>query len=833
MKAVIMAGGEGSRLRPLTCDRPKPMVPVMNRPLMEYGVELLQRHGFREIAVTLQYLPEKIRDHFGDGRRFGVNLHYFVEEEPLGTAGSVKNAASLLDETFVVVSGDALTDFDLTAAVEFHRARNAAATLVLKSVENPLEYGVVMIDPEGRINRFLEKPGWGEVFSDTVNTGIYILEPEVLSLVEAGRMFDFSKDLFPRLLKMGEPLFGCVLDGFWCDIGDLREYLRAHRAILGGEVRLRLQGRQCGKGIWVEEDVSIHPRAQLSGPLYLGAGCRLEAGARIDGDTVLGSHTRVAERATVKRGLTWVGAYIGRDAALRGGILGRAAQLGRRAALYEEAVVGDCSVVEEGVVIKPGVKVWPNKVVESGITLRESLIWGANVPRGLFGRYGIGGEINRDITPEMVVRLGAISGSLLQGPVLVSSDADRPSVTLQKALVAGLLSAGAAVLDAGELLIPMARRATTYLGAAGGIHLSQSPEEKHGIRLSFFDADGLPLSRSLERKIEQLYCREDFPRAPGDALGEPLRLPNMAEPYRGELLRNISPEKLARAGLRVVLGHPTPYLRRFLIPLLQELSCTVITVNAAAGTGNSADGSGSPGDNLPLQRYSDLAAAVRNNSATLGVVIPRGGEKALIFDERGRAVRGDLYTALLSLLVFRARRGGTMAVPVHVSQVVERLAERYQGRVRRTKGAPRHLMMPDREGGDSRKGSGNLSATLSFDGIAVLIYLLDLLAGQDLTLTGLLEEIPTIRTKEREIPCPWTMKGRVMRRLIQESADQEREMIDGLKIYHPQGWALVLPDPEKPSYHIYSEACSEEFSDSLTDLYVQKIDSLRKEEVKK
>ena len=199
----------------------------------------------------------------------------------------------------------------------------------------------------------------------------------------------------------------------------------------------------------------------------------------------------------------------------------------------------------------------------------------------------------------------------------------------------------------------MARRATTYLGAAGGIHLSQSPEEKHGIRLSFFDADGLPLSRSLERKIEQLYCREDFPRAPGDALGEPLRLPDMAEPYRGELLRNISPEKLARAGLRVVLGHPTPYLRRFLIPLLQELSCTVITVNAAAGTGNSADGSGSPGDNLPLQRYSDLAAAVRNNSATLGVVIPRGGEKALIFDERGRAVRGDLYTALLSLLVFR------------------------------------------------------------------------------------------------------------------------------------------------------------------------------------
>lgn len=827
MKAVIMAGGEGSRLRPLTCDRPKPMVPVMNRPLMEYSVELLQKHGFRDIAVTLQYLPEQIRDHFGDGHRFGVNLHYFVEEEPLGTAGSVKNAAAMLDETFIVISGDALTDFDLTEAVEFHRARGAAATLILKSVENPLEYGLVMLEPDGRINRFLEKPGWGEVFSDTVNTGIYILEPEVLSLVEPGRMFDFSKDLFPRLLEMKEPLFGCVLNGFWCDIGDLKEYLRAHREILAGQVRVQLKGHEYEKGIWMEEDVTIHPRVQLSGPLYIGAGCYLEAGAYLSDGTVLGSSTGVAERASVKRGLTWEGASIGRGAALRGGILCSAVRLGRRAAIYEEAVVGDGSLIEDGVVIKPGVKVWPAKVVESGVTLHESLIWGASVSRALFGRHGIQGEINREITPEMVVRLGAVYGSILRGPVLVSSDACKPSVTLQKALIAGLLSSGVAVLDAGEILIPMARRATTYLKASGGIHISLFSEEKYGIRLSFFDSDGLPLSRGLERKIEQLYYREDFHRAPGDALGEILRLPNMAEIYRAELLQNVSTKKLARAGLRVVLGNPTSYLRRFLIPLLQDLSCTVITVNSASG--HRDDPGGDMINDLPAHRYSELAAAVRSISATLGVIITSGGEKALIFDERGKMIKGDLYTALLSLLVFRERRGGTVAVPVYVSQVVEKLAERYQGRVVRTKATPRYLMEMGEQGEQARKGRRNLSAALSFDGIAVLVYLLDLLAGQDLTLTGLLEEIPAIKTREREIPCPWTMKGRVMRRLIQESADRKTEMIDGLKIYHPQGWALVLPDPEKPSYHVYSEAFSEELSDSLTELYVQKIDALQKE----
>ncbi len=827
LKAVIMAGGGGSRLRPLTCDRPKPMVPVMNRPLMEYSVELLHRHGFRDIAVTLQYLPEQIRDHFGDGAGFGVNLHYFVEEEPLGTAGSVKNAASMLDDTFIVISGDALTDFDLTEAVHFHRARGAAATLVLKSVETPLEYGVVMIEPDGAVNRFLEKPGWGEVFSDTVNTGIYILEPEVLSMVEAGRMFDFSKDLFPRLLEAKEPLFGCVLGGFWCDIGDLEEYLRAHREILAGGVRVRLRGRETRKGIWMEEGVEVHPRALLQAPLYIGANCRIEAGSRICDGAVLGPHTRVEERASVKRGLTWEGAYIGRGAALRGGILCSAAQLESRAALYEEAVVGDGSIIHEAAVIKPGVKVWPAKVVESGVVLCDSLIWGGKASRAIFGRRGIQGEMNRDITPEMVVRLGAAYGSTMQGPVLVSGDGHRPSITLRKAFIAGLLSAGVSVLDAGELLIPMARRAATYLKAGGGVHISRYSGEKYGISLTFFDEKGLPLARSHERKIEQLYFREDFSRPAGDGIGEILRLSNLEEIYRSELLQNISLEKLARAGLRIVLGNPSPYLRRFLIPLLQQLSCTVITINTAPGL---ADESVRCPDESPLHCSSELAAAVRRNSATLGAVIEPGGEKACIFDERGKAVQGDLYTALISLLVFRERRGGTVAVPAHVSQVVEKLARRYRGRVLRTKAAPRSLMETALGGRPEpvREGSA-LSAVISFDGVALLVCLLDLLASQDLTLTGLLDEIPSITVREKEIPCPWTMKGRVMRRLLEESASERIEMIDGLKIYHPQGWALVRPDPERPSCHVYSEAFSEEFSDSLTELYAQKIDDLQKE----
>jgi len=222
MKAIIMAGGEGSRLRPLTCGRPKPMVPVLNRPVMSYIIELLKEHGITDIGVTLQYQPEIIRDYFANGAEYGVNLQYFVEEVPLGTAGSVKNASDFLDETFMVISGDALTDLALSRAVEFHKQQGSIATLVLTRVDCPLEYGVVITDKNGRITQFLEKPGWSEVFSDTVNTGIYVLEPEVLDYFNPGQKFDFSQDLFPLLLKNRKPLFGLVLSGYWCDIGTLK-----------------------------------------------------------------------------------------------------------------------------------------------------------------------------------------------------------------------------------------------------------------------------------------------------------------------------------------------------------------------------------------------------------------------------------------------------------------------------------------------------------------------------------------------------------------------------------------------------------------------------------
>ena len=270
-----MAGGEGTRLRPLTSNQPKPMVPIVGKPCMEHILELLKLHGFEDVIVTVAFLPQAIRSYFGNGDTLGMEIGYSVEESPLGTAGSVRLAAGRLDDTFLVISGDALCDVDLTRLVAYHREKNASVTIGLKAVDNPLEFGIVVTDEDGRVERFLEKPSWGQVFSDTINTGIYVLEPEVLKHVPTDRPYDFSKELFPLLLEMGRPIYGCVLDGYWQDIGNLDQYRQANADALDEKVRLNINGLKIRGDVWIGEGVEIDDVEGVEGPAFIGNYCTI------------------------------------------------------------------------------------------------------------------------------------------------------------------------------------------------------------------------------------------------------------------------------------------------------------------------------------------------------------------------------------------------------------------------------------------------------------------------------------------------------------------------------------------------------------------------------
>ena len=373
MKAVIMAGGKGTRLRPLTSNQPKPMISIANKPCMEHIINLLEHHGLEDIVVTAEFLSEEIQNYFGDGSAWGVKLSYSVEEEPLGTAGSVKFTQDRLNERFVIVSGDALTDVDLSAVVAFHEERGADATLVLKEVHDPSEFGIVVLEDDGRVSRFFEKPDPDEVFSYTANTGIYVLEPGILDGIPAGEEYDFAKDLFPKLLEAGRPIYGYVTDGYWEDIGNIEQYLDAQKAALDGGIRgLRIPGEKVREGVYVGRGTRID-EARIEAPVVLGEDVEVAPGARVGPHSVIAANVRIGAGASVARSTVDERTTIGEEAELDGTLIMKDCIVGPRAQLLEGSALGDGAEIEEGATVTSGVGVYPDETVEEGERVTEDV----------------------------------------------------------------------------------------------------------------------------------------------------------------------------------------------------------------------------------------------------------------------------------------------------------------------------------------------------------------------------------------------------------------------------------------------------------------------------
>lgn len=827
MKAVIMAGGKGTRLRPLSCGRPKPMVPIANRPMMEYIVRLLKRHGFREIVATLFYLPETIQNYFGDGHEFGVEMGYRVEESALGTAGSVRNAKDFLDETFLVISGDALTDIDLNAALAFHKEKGSIATLVLARVENPLEYGVVVTEPDGRIRRFLEKPGWGEVFSDTVNTGIYILEPEIFSYFEDGQVFDFSKDLFPKLMAAGESLHGYIAEGYWSDIGNLDQYRQAHYHLLTGRVQLELPGRQIRPGIWLGENAEIEEGAEVSGPLVLGDYARICKGAKVEGYSIIGSHGLVQSGASIKRSLFWNHVYIGEETEIRGAILADRCHVKPKVTIFEGAVLGEGCTLGNRSQIGSGVKVWPDKLIESGSMLRDSLVWGKRAAKNLFGNLGVEGTVNVDLTPEFVTKLGAAYGSVIgtRSQVVIGADSFKPSRVLKRAFSAGLLSAGVDVFDLGTLTTPITRYAIAALGAKGGVQIRISPNNASDVLLEFIDEKGMNISKGTERSVENAFFGEDFHRAALEEVGEASFVPRLIHQYLDGLLRSTDAVTIQKAHLRIVANYDAGNLSLLLPTLLEKLGCEVIGANK---TDENTEGHPKSLKEI-LSALDFIAEKVVEEKADLGIVVDNNAERLILVDENGRLVKDEQLLALVAMLVLKYSSRQTVAVPVTAPRIVEEMAREYHGKVIRTKSDPRSLMEKVAQERIFPSDDGKNQYQPSFDALISLAKILELMARERSPISALLNLLPVSYMAEKEVDCTWSAKGRVMRNLFEENKDRPLEMIDGLKVYHDDGWALVLPDAAEPVFRVFSESSTQEEADALTEMYMGRIAALQVE----
>ncbi len=829
MKAVIMSGGFGTRLRPLTCNIPKPMVPMMNKPMMQHIVDLLKKHGITEIVSTLFYQPEIITGYFGDGTKFGIKMQYRKAEADYGTAGSVRNAADFLDERFIIISGDVLTDFDLTKAIEFHEQKKAKATLVLTRATNPLAFGVVITDNGGKITRFLEKPSWGEVFSDTINTGIYIIEPEVLKLIPYQKEFDFSKNLFPAMLEQDMGLYGYIAEGYWRDVGNLNEYQEAHLDALDDEVDLVHEGNMVGSA-FVGSNTMIETAIEnLQGKVLIGKNCKIGKNAKII-KSVIGNDCIIDDGAVIRNSVIWSDSTVGKGAELTSCVVAKWCTIGDYALINDNVFISDKCVIGTESRLAPNIKLWPGKEVEDGAVLTRSLVWEDKWLKDLFTDARITGLSNIEMNPEFGAKIGAAFGALAGTgkSILMSRDSDNVSRMMNRAIMCGLMSAG---VDAGDLRavsIPILRQELRSGKHSGGIHVRKSPADKNLTDIIFFDGKGKDLPSSKTKSLERLFFGEDFPRAKQDDVGGVTFPERAQESYIEKFLSTLNVDAISQSKFKLVVDYSSGIASSIFPNILGSFHSQVLSQNAyldakkITRTQEEFD-----------QSVSQLSHIVTSLGYDVGFILDAGAERCLIVDENGKFIETDrLLTLVTHLFLTVYPDVKKIAVPITASAEIDLIAEHMGVEVVKTRDS--HLSLMEAAIKDDIKFVGGTKGGFIFpdflfasDGMYSVAKILEMLALAGTRFGQLDKQVPKLHMNKKAIHVPWDKKGRVMRYLMKDTDSQpHRILLDGVKLIldnKKSTSVMMWPDRAKQLFHVHTESSDKEIAEILVSQYEEKI----------
>lgn len=834
MKAVIMAGGFGTRIQPLTGSMPKPMIPLFNRPIMLHIVELLKKHDITELVMLLYHQPFYIKNFFRDGSDFGVKITYVNPIADMGTAGAVKAAEKYLDERFMVISGDLLTDFNLKKIIDFHADHEAKATITLTSVKDPLQFGVVITDKEKRITQFLEKPGWGEVISDTINTGIYVLEPDVLKYIPEGENFDFSQDLFPLMLQKKDALFGVTARGYWRDIGNTDSYREAYHDIFKGKVNLKIDEPKLdfvGKDLRIGTDVKLERAAGLEGTVVVGDNSQILGDVRIK-DSVIGRNCTVEAGVRLNRCIIWDNSYVKKEAKITDSVICSNVRIGQGAVLEEGVIVADETSVGDEAVIKADVKIWPKKTIEAGATVTSNMIWGEKWKKSLYEGAIIKGLSNVELTPEFCAKLGCAYGTALpKGSfVLAGRDSNPSSRMLKRCFVGGLLSAGVNVRDMKMTSLPLVRYKLRTFGEVGGVHFRQAPEDPASLEIVFLDGDGLDFSSSMGKNTERTFFKENFRRAHHTEPGVITDINNVGDFYREGFLRALDRELLKKSAFTVVVDFNFSPASQILPQLLNELGFSVIALNAYVDEGRGVEAKEKE------QSLNQLSAIVSSLGAHAGFWLDPSAEAITLVDDRGGICSGIDLLALTVALLMKAKQKGAIAVPVQAPSTIEQMVGVKGCQVVRTKSSDRAMQEAASSSETVLTGTTDGRFAFSrfqsvFDGMFAIAKLMELRAASGTALSQALAEVPRSAFLQSSLPCPWEMKGGIMRKMSEDSLEKEATFIDGIKVHFGAEWVLVLPDQYLPVVHIVAEAGDHKSAQKLLAEYEKKLVAWKKEMV--
>jgi mannose-1-phosphate guanylyltransferase / phosphomannomutase len=828
MQAVVMAGGAGTRLRPLTTAVPKALLPIVGQPMLARVVRLLGQHGVERCVVTLQHQASVVLKYFSADHIEGVNLRFLTEPRPLGTAGSVRYAQTWLDDDdILVISGDCLTDMNLRELYRRHQETGADLTIALAHRNDPRNYGVVSIDDDGRVVSMVEKPSWGEVADDTVNTGVYIVSPRVLDAIPVDGPSDWAHDIIPTLLRRGARVYGQVMDGYWEDVGTFASYSSAQRDLLDGKVRSDVEAFEVAPGVLVATGAELSPEAEVRPPVYIGPFAKIEADAVIGPYTVVGTNALVRGRALVDHCVLHPNVFVGNDADLRGAIIGRATEVRHGARVLEGAVIADSCTVMDGAVIGTDVLIYPGKTIDEGTVVDESVVWESPSQRQVFSDSGVRGIVNVDMTPERIVRLAAAFATILPkgATVSVGRDHSRAARAMNRALAGALTAAGINLRDLRAVTTALVRNDTARY-SEGGVVLRTTPGRPDSLDVLFLNSHGGEISSHQREAIERIFTRKEFRRPLPSDIGD-IRTPHrILDDYANDVEAEINMEAIRRASPRIVVDAGGGPAAGVLSVIMGRLGLDALTIGAALEESAAADTS--PHREAALRRLSGL---VVSSGARLGARLGPTGERLSIVDELGRVIDdGRLLLIMLDLMAAQ-RHYGCVAVPVTTSRLAEEVAAYHGTAVRRIGAGFAALAAASAESDVILAGDGRGRLVLPAlgpgpDAVAVLMMLLALMADTELSLSQLNARIPATSVVSRAVTVPWHRRAAVMRAVRQQAEDLEVDTLDGVRIVERDGsWCLVLPDDDQACLNLFAEASSTSAAERLLDRWQSVVES--------
>lgn len=761
MKSIILAGKKGSKLSPITCSTPPPLIPVCGRPVIEYTLDLLENHGIKSTTLTLMSKGQKIEDNFYSKKYKSINLDFSYEETPLGSAGSVKNFMQSIDDDFIVISGTCVSDFNLTKAFEFHKNHNGIATVILKKEFKDNQTNIIKLDNNNQIKSFTEIFSNLDYSSNFVNTEIYIFSKEILNYIPNDINSDFIKDIFPSIIKKDIPLYGYNLDGYCENLEDIKSYLKINQDILNQKVYCDINAKY-DFGVYFKDsfpdgEFNINP------PVYIGKNVSIGENVQLNCGTVIMDNVTIGDETIINSSVIMEGAHISSHVKINHAIIGNNAKILHHSSVFEESIIADESTVFEHSIISNRAKIWPNKTVFPNSQIKKDIKYG--YPSDiLFDDDGICGETNISINPENLSAIGGALASLIpKSKIGIATTSSLSSAAFKHAIISGILSSGGDVLDFGETIETQFEFCVSKSMCDFGVYI----ESNAITNIKIVQQGAMPLSRSYERRIEDLLNQNKFKKVLHNNFGTVSNFSSLKNIYEIDLISTLFSNKI---------DHPIS---------IKSPNQNIVSILSRT---------------LKKSGYS-----IKDGPLSIEIYISNSGKEISIYSQDTGYIFDEKVLALLCLATFI--KGNSVSVPFEAPTIIDKMGKKYEKDVYRYhKFSNKNL--------DSIARQKAISQPYLRDCLKMSISLLNFLSENNYTLKQAIDLIPHFATASRMIKVAKNPRD------IFEKISQTGEIIDsGLKFNHTMGEAFIRPLKSGKGFMVYAESIKSESASEICDFY--------------